>query len=119
MLNIIRTHYASMDEKEDDYSEDDTDEEKPNRIKSAPYVISPDECGEEIGYAISELTYFINDDILVDDFGEIVEYPDELVGCDFMKHFGEYEEDSVFVRNETLMCDFEILKDIGTYSGEY
>lgn len=27
-------------------------------------------------------------------------------------HFGEYEEDAVFVRNDAKKCDYEILKDL-------
>ncbi len=33
-----------------------------------------------------------------------------------MEHFGEYEDDSVFVRNEENMCDYEILLDQRNFS---
>ena len=39
-----------------------------------------------------------------------------MVVEDFADHFGEYEDDSVFVRNNRLKCDYEILRDEGEYS---
>ena len=33
-----------------------------------------------------------------------------------MSHFGEYEDDSVFVRNDDRKCDYEILMDQRLYS---
>ncbi len=126
MLNIIKTHYAQIDNdnRNNDYTSYSSGvtlykEEFDPDISSEPYVIPPDECGEEPEYSITELTYFALDDILVDSFGEIVEDPDILVGRNFKDHFGEYEDDSVFVRNEELKCDFEILKDLDNYIGTY
>lgn len=125
MLDIINTHYAQVDNRNNsDYTAYsagvDLDKESfdPD-ISSEPYVIPLDECGEAPEYSIAELTYFVLDDILVDGFGEIVEDPDILVGKNFKDHFGEYEDDSVFVRNEQLKCDFEILKDLDNYIGTY
>lgn len=40
---------------------------------------------------------------------------DEIVGEESLDHFGEYEEDTVYVRNEELETDFEILKDDSNY----
>lgn len=80
----------------------------------APYVISPDEFGEMDGYAQISLTYF-DDGILSDDKGVIIEDPEEIVG-DALDHFGEYEEDSVFVRSDPKRCDYEILRDLRSYA---
>lgn len=80
-----------------------------------PYVISPDEFGEAQGYELISLTYYA-DDVLTDDNDEIVEDVDDVVGSDFADHFGEYEDDSVFVRNDRLRADYEILKDRRRYS---
>ena len=41
-----------------------------------------------------------------------------LVGEDSLDHFGEYEDDSVFVRNDDLKTDFEILLDEASYYDE-
>ena len=41
---------------------------------------------------------------------------DNVVGLESLAHFGEYEDDSVFVRNDRLKCDYEILLDQRTCS---
>lgn len=79
-----------------------------------PYVISPDEFGE-MDYAIISLTYFA-DGVVVNDKNKIVANVDELIGEESLTHFGEYEDDSVFVRNDGLKIDFEILRDYRNYS---
>lgn len=80
-----------------------------------PYVISPYDFGEMDGYAQVELTYYA-DNILEDEDYHIVTDAEELIGPKALFTFGEYEDDSVFVRNEYLMTDFQILKDYRTYS---
>lgn len=80
-----------------------------------PYVISPDEFGECYGYEQISLSYHA-DGVLTDDNYELVEDVDDTVGLDSLNHFGEYEDDSVFVRNDRLKCDYEILLDHRKYS---
>lgn len=79
------------------------------------YVISPEEFDEMDDYDIKSFTYY-EDGTLVDDNGFIIENPDEVVGVGSLNTFGEYEEDSVFVRNESLMTDIEILRDVRNYA---
>lgn len=79
-----------------------------------PYVIEPIEFGELDGYKTFELTYY-EDGILEDEDYDIVKNPEEILGPDALGSFGEYEDDSVFVRNERLRADFQILKDYRTY----
>lgn len=80
-----------------------------------PYVISPDEFGEFDDYSKISLTYYA-DGILCDDMDVPVDNLDEIVGADFADHFGEYEDDSVFVRNDARTCDYEILRSLRLYS---
>lgn len=84
-------------------------------VVDEPYVIAPLEFGELDGYRTIELTYYA-DDILEDAEYEIVNNRDELLGRKALMTFGEYEDDAVFVRNERLRTDFQILKDHRTYS---
>lgn len=82
-----------------------------------PYVISPDDYGDpDIGYDTESLDYYEGDGVLTDSFGEVIENVDELVGEDFATHFGDYERDSVFVRNDEMEVDYEILRDYRSYS---
>lgn len=39
----------------------------------------------------------------------------KLLGGDSLEHFGEYEDDSVYVRNDAKKCDYEILLDQRNY----
>jgi hypothetical protein len=80
-----------------------------------PYVISPYDFGELDDYHQIELTYYA-DGTLEDDEYNVVTDVDELVGQTSLYTFGEYEDDAVFVRNEELRTDFQILKDYRTYA---
>lgn len=93
---------------ENSYTSSDKTEDK-------PYVIPPEEFGEMEGYIQSSLTYYA-DKILTDEDDNIIDDVEDIVGADFAKHFGEYEEDSVFVRNDSKKHDYEILKDFRLYS---
>lgn len=79
-------------------------------------VISPEDYGlmEEEGFESEELMYYA-DGILVNENDEIIENPDSLVGSNFKDHFGDYEDDSVYIRNFTDKIDFCILKSMKTY----
>lgn len=79
-----------------------------------PYVISPDEFGEIDEYDTISLTYY-EDGVLTDELDEIVEDVDNIVGFESLTHFGEYEDDSVFVRNDVMKADYEILLDPRPY----
>lgn len=81
----------------------------------APYIITPDEFGEFDDYETISLTYYA-DGVLTDDMDEPIEDVDGLVGVDSLSHFGEYEDDSVFVRNDRMKADYEILSDLRNYS---
>ncbi len=83
--------------------------------KQSPYVISPKEFGVLDDYATISLSYYA-DQVLADDEDQLIENIDEIVGIASLDYFGEYEDDSVFVRNETLKCDYEILLDQRKYS---
>lgn len=85
-----------------------------HEVKKEPYVIAPYDFGEVDGYSTVELTYYM-DGILEDDEYHIVTDADELIGPKALNTFGEYEDDSVFVRNDYLRTDFQILKDYRTY----
>lgn len=80
-----------------------------------PYVIPPEEFGEEDGYGKLSFTYYA-DEVLTNEANEIVDDVDDIVGSDSLTHFGEYEEDSVFVRNDALKVDIEILLDERNYT---
>lgn len=83
---------------------------------SRPYVISPDDY-EDSDYPAVSLTYYA-DGVVEDDFYNVLsdDEIEEKIGRDSLNHFGEYEEDSVFVRNDAEETDYEILRDSRRYS---
>lgn len=85
-------------------------DEKPEEPK--PYVIPPEAFGEleEEGYANVSLT-FCSDQVVIDDNNDILEDVNDVIGFESLSHFGEYEDDAVYVRNDKLRCDYEILLD--------
>lgn len=85
-------------------------------VVDEPYVIKPEIFGEEDDYDEVSLTYYTGDGVLTDEQDVPVEDVAGTVGEDFAEHFGDYEDDSVFVRNDHLKTDFEILADQRRYS---
>lgn len=101
------------------YMNDIEDEKEEESMKEdKPYVISPNEFGELDGYETNSLTYFA-DGVLTDDTNTVIDNVDEVVGTDSLTRFGEYEDDSVFVRNDRHECDYEILLDNRRFSDIY
>lgn len=82
--------------------------------EKCPYVIPPEEFGEFDDYERISLTYYA-DGVLTDENDEIVDDVADIVG-DGLDHFGEYEDDSVFVRCDERKCDYEILLDQRNFS---
>lgn len=85
------------------------------KFMAVPRVIAPDEFGSEDDYETINLTYYA-DGVLTDEDDIPIEDVDGMIGEDSLTHFGEYEDDSVHVRNDKLKCDYEILYDTRNYS---
>jgi hypothetical protein len=88
---------------------------KPKEDKIEPYVIEPEEYGEKEGYEVITL-YCFECGTLTNHLNEPVDDVENLVGKDFRKHIGEYEDDCVHIRNDELKMDIEILQDMRRYS---
>lgn len=85
-----------------------------NPTDDVPQVITPEEFAEDDEYQTESLTLY-SDGVLTDDFDNPIEDVPAMVG-DALDHFGEYEDDSVFVRNDRYKCNYEILKDTRTFA---
>lgn len=99
------------------YDNDQNYEEGAPINMDRPYVIAPDEFGERAGYERFSFTYY-SDGTLTDECDEPISPEDveKLIGKESLTHFGDYEDDSVFVRNDDIESDFEILLDLRKYS---
>lgn len=109
------TIYDDEDD-DDEYIIEEVEEEEVRRrnVASKPYVISPGEFGDHPDYDIITLKFYA-DKVLTDEVDEIMDDPDSCVGWTSLTHFGEYEDDTVYVRNDRLKADYEILREPETY----
>lgn len=94
---------------------EEDDEEEGVRKMDEPYVIKPYEFGDYIDYEQISLLYFADGVLADEDTLDVIDDVEETVGEYFADHFGEYEEDSVYVRNDAKRCEYEILKDERQY----
>lgn len=105
-----------------DYSNPATTENSPVENKSeipptgTPYVITPDEFDERYDDGYNAVTYiYFSDGVVSDEYGVVVDNVEEMFG-DALEHIGEYEDDSVYVRNDLKKCDYEIFTDLRSYA---
>lgn len=108
-------------ENEEETEEDDesnyTVDVDPGVEVIVPYVITPGQFGEYSEYGTKTLTYYA-DNVLTDEIDNPItsEEMETMIGPDALDHFGEYEDDSVYIRDEMNEMDYEILKSEKTFS---
>jgi len=113
---MARTDYAKI-LGYDTAAKDLNPSEKPVLSVYEPYVIAPEDFGNQEGY--EEITLFYYKDKKIADERDSLLTPEEIrtvIGSDAVNHFGEFEEDSVFIRNDLRKCDYEILLDMRTFA---
>lgn len=79
-------------------------------------IISPEEFGSNSAglFTVYSLTYYA-DGVLADDTGEIIDI-ESTIGHEALLAFGEYADNAVYVRNEQIEADIEVLRDPEPYS---
>ena len=88
------------------------------------HIVTPEDFGSIEGYDYDSLYWHPNNVVTNNTDTESI-HPDELynlVGMSWSEiesHFGEYEDDTVFVRNNDLKCDYEILRTIEDFEERY
>lgn len=95
------------------YKPEDIDiQEPPEMVKvleyKPPYVISPNDFGEIPSYTEMYLVLHPNGAITDSSTGEEVEDIEDLIGNNWEGRIGEYEVNTVRIRNERLSMDVEI-----------
>lgn len=120
------THYKEFFKSEDAPVVEETPEEEAVtdadavkaveiNVEMEPQIIPPESFGLEDDY--DRITYFwYMDEVLCDEKdnpikGDIT----YIVGKDFMNHYGEYEDDAVYIKNDALKLYIEVLKEFQTY----
>ena len=101
--------------------EEDVDVYQMERDPEVPYVIHKEEFNSTPeGYERHTLTFFEGDDVLSDERDKVIEDQDETIGLGNLSRFGVGSGDPniVYVRNEKLKVDIEIVHSDGTYATE-
>lgn len=110
LINIVNKHdYTS-------FSKSNVKKEEKPLKEDKPYVISPMQVGDDDFDCIT-LTLYSNN-VLTNELDERIEGGElkNLIGSeDVFEHFGDYEDDVIYVRNERLKTDFEILRVLDSY----
>lgn len=99
----------------------DYDAEVAKRSEDKPYVITVDEfMDDESGYEKGNLTYYEGDDALADEQDQIIDDTEGTVGNDNLLKFGHGSRDNncVYVRNDMLKLEWEIIRAKGSYAKE-
>lgn len=88
------------------------------RSSKHPFLITAAEYAEDDQFSKTSLTYFLMDDVLVDENEMPIENTDRIVGDVNLSRFGYRSGDPriVFVRNLKLTADYEILRHEGYFS---
>lgn len=111
----VVSEYNNILESEGYYSYDEAQAMRKHIGKDNPYIIEPAEYGEFEDYDTLSLTYYA-DGVLADSSGDPIDDADDLIGTEALDHIGEFEPDSVHVRNDRRKADIEILLDYSRYS---
>ena len=112
--------YYTEDEEETEEEDDESNytvDVDPGVEVIVPYVITPEQFGEYDEYGTKTLTYYA-DNVLTDEIDNPITSDEmiTMIGPDALDHFGEYEDDSVYIRDEMNEMDYEILKSEKMFS---
>jgi len=90
------------------------------RDEDEPHIISQEEFMEGgPGYHQPTLSYYVGDDILADERDQPITDVTDLLGEDNLKFgYGSGDANIVYIRNNKLSLDIEIIKSEGKYSEE-
>lgn len=118
--NIVTSEgYYTEDEEETEEDDESnyTIDVDPGVEVIVPYVITPEQFGEYDEYGTKTLTYYA-DNVLTDEIDSPITSDEmiTMIGPDALDHFGEYEDDSVYIRDEMNEMDYEILKSEKMFS---
>lgn len=89
------------------------------QFEGAPYILHVDEfMAKETPYAQTTLTYYEGDEILVDDKSVPVYNISEVIGDNLRFGHGSNDRNMLYIRNDHLRMEFEVIRDRGYYQQE-
>lgn len=108
--NIGKHDYSEV--KDDKPSEKNKDD---GIDHTKPYVITEEEVDAYMNYSITQWNYYA-DGVLTDENNEVVEDVSTTIGKEAFEHLKKTSESAIYVRNDLLELDYEILKNEMTYA---
>jgi hypothetical protein len=98
----------------------DADEEKAKQDAGKPYILEHDAFYDNAdGHVQTTLTYFEEDDVLVDEHDRPIPNKDGVIGAGNLRFgCGTDQGNVVLIHNPTIGVDYEITRDKGSYSRE-
>lgn len=76
--------------------------------KAKPRIIPMESFVEDEAYDKETLIYYEEDGVLTDQYDHVLDV-DMTIGKESLNHFGEEEEDILYVRNDKLMIDYDVV----------
>lgn len=120
IVQSIWDNAAANSESENVVDAENSEDKMPDRNPDKPYIITVSQFMSDTQYEDNKinLLYFEDDDTLVDDREQIVLNVEETVGVKNLHQFGLGSKDQnvLYVRNEKLQCDIEVIRDKRSYS---
>ncbi len=113
---IKKLNYGDYSQKDDKVVDFHKEDAPAVAEKKGPYVIGPDDFANGEQYDKITLTYFSEDGVFMSIEEEVIPEGMQLVGEENLDHIGEIEEDVVYVRNEGLNTDYEVILEERAYS---
>lgn len=80
-----------------------------------PYIITEEEVDAYMNYSITQWNYYA-DGVLTDENNDIVENVSTTIGKEAFEYLKNTSESAIYVRNDFLELDYEILKNEMTYA---
>lgn len=106
---IEKLNYGEYYQKKETPSESTEAADQEEEIE-VPYTISDEEYIEENYYEKTSLVYFENDGVFMDASSlDIINDGTELIGEPNLEMFGEYDEDTLYVRDDVSKTDYEVI----------
>ena len=90
-----------------------TSKKSKNIKKDQIRTITADEYGELDDYGTKTWIYYA-DDVLSDEFDNVVETPSMFLG-EALTSIDKEDDESLYVRNDILKCDYEVIKSEKNY----
>lgn len=102
--------YSAFGKSESVEKHDILDESEEKKSKGEAYIIKPDDFAMDPDMEIISLIFYAGNNKLVYVSGDagIEEHPEDLFDIEFLNHFGEYEENMLYIRDPEEKIEYDI-----------